>query len=488
MAEQRRRWGLRPMISFPLEASETTRLVVPMMFAWSLASHIVCEQPPATVVGDGGVPSRRLSPGELEEFLPLEPLSDLLLPVVGASVSALGLQLTLGLSMAQPLLLLAVPHIDEKLLRFHERLLGWHLGGLFGQPMLIAQIAVLRAECSLVRSPRQAAGTGAAVLGALVGAYSAGALAGSALRRVLDLRLLGVEPLLGVATHMQLRIAIVLMLVALNFLAILCNGTLLSEEVGHGAGHNEEEHIFLLNGAEGQSEDSRESLSLWQKALAGAQHGMRHVMMAFMRASDLLAARAFLMLGTGIVIGTAPLDPVDLFENTPLHRGFEVLWFDFVGALASGLAMPLMLGSPLKLTLNHCIDVCYGASLAMCVASFLSLQRIVVIACGLVLSVAAAFVGPVLTALLTARLSAHNAPVALGWSLLVGGVAQLMGLQLGSGLLFPHYSQRGISATAGVACASSWCFARLFPSRKKRSLPAERPNPGGTMKYWCIID
>ncbi|CAK9002025.1 unnamed protein product [Durusdinium trenchii] len=63
--------------------------------------------------------------------MPLEPLWDIILPLmglaVGTSLGAFGMQLTLGLTFVQPLLLLLLPSFLSVLEHFHERLLAWHL-------------------------------------------------------------------------------------------------------------------------------------------------------------------------------------------------------------------------------------------------------------------------------------------------------------------------------------------------------------------------
>lgn len=161
-------------------------------------------------------------------MMPMEPLWDILLPLislaVGTSLGALGMQITLGMTFVQPLLLLLLPSFLTILESFHERLLAWHLGGIFGQPMLVAQVAIAHAE------RHEGAGCLKA-FGVLVGIYTLGAVLGGLIRSLLQM-------LPWPYAHQACAQLLILFLVVGNLMTIWHNG--------HMLGHHEE-HTPLLS-------------------------------------------------------------------------------------------------------------------------------------------------------------------------------------------------------------------------------------------------
>lgn len=494
-----------------LERHEATRLVALLVFAWSGASHLACAG--LHVKGelvDAGIPSHSVSKDDVEAMMPLEPLWDLLLPLFGLGVSEVGVPLTLSLSLAEPLLLLMLPHAQGSLREFHDRLLSWHLGGIFAHPMLVAQVVVARLSATAAAPARYAAAQsrhsrtslsmfrpqaisvngcaptasepacpwalsrGAAALGELVGAYALGALAGSALRRASNV--------LAPSNGALLRTGGVLIIVAASLTCVALARGLLAigsdpESYG-GHDHNEsnqpaEQRPLLRDYQRLDAEPCTVIMNTAQrftieaaKALWPAWKELSHVVTIAKDCRWLLAARFLTLLAFTVITGPAPLPPVDLFAHTPLVRGFSVLWFDIIGVLTSAVLLPILLSRPFGLEGKHCLHLSYLIACASCaVAAMASLHGEVsayalAMGAGFALSVCVAFANSVLPMRMLKEQSVGGQyiPVALGWALLAGGVAQMLGAKLGA-FLFEQYSWCGVAFVTGAICVAAWYAA-----------------------------
>mmetsp|Transcript_108361 Transcript_108361/g.170928 ORF Transcript_108361/g.170928 Transcript_108361/m.170928 type:complete len:508 (+) Transcript_108361:54-1577(+) len=476
---------------FLCNAKEGTWLVLRLVACWSAASHLACSVSHKGLLSEGGVPEPGEAEEPLEEMFPFEPLWDLLLPVLGLSVGAFGVRLTLALSFVEPLLLLAMPLTRELLHNFHGRLLSWHLGGIFGHPMLVAQLAVSRSE-----SFRPDAS--AAALGSLVGAYAVGALAGAVMRRSL------------LVWHWSLfpgfQQSLVLLLVLANLRILWLRGDIISHGHSHSHGddsedsaHSDSTHhsfssaaIFHLESTpllQAANTDMTTALAAWcmwpcSKAVDGlifAGKEIWHVLRIGFLSSDVILARGLILFSFSAIVSPIPIPRVDLLANTPLHHGFGVLWFDIAGICTSALIVPAALGGPFKLNLQQCLGASISVAVVACAATcFASLHAAIstfamAMFAGIALGVCSAFASAVLSLRIIRRASkgegsASDAAVALGWGLFATGVGQQLGAQVGDGL-FLHKSWFGVAAMAGMACVLAWCMTTLFPDEDKQLLP-----------------
>lgn len=192
------------------------------------------------------------------------------------------------LSEVQPLLLQLMPSFLFLLERFHERLLAWHLGGIFGQPMLVAQVAVVRAE-------RRVKSGCLRPFGALVGIYSLGAALGGMIRHALSAY--GHGQAYGQLLIFAMTIS--------NLLTIWRKQELFAHDM-------ETEPKRLL-----------ELLS----------HELQRCVENFRSCRKHLASRGVVLLGLCCVMGPAPLPPLS-FDS------FAVVWFDLVGVISYAVLVP----------------------------------------------------------------------------------------------------------------------------------------------------
>uniref|UniRef100_A0A7S1LNT9 Uncharacterized protein n=1 Tax=Alexandrium catenella TaxID=2925 RepID=A0A7S1LNT9_ALECA len=442
-----------------------------MVFAWSMASHVTSAGPHEGAFADAGVPNREVSSEDLEDMLPMEPLWDILLPLSGLSIGILGLQLTLGLSLAEPLLLLLLPSMRGALREFDERLLSWHLGSIFGHPMLAAQVVVARAEkqhrerCIIVG------------LGALVNAYALGALGGSAMRSFIDLHTD------AGSLRRLLRAAVVFGLVLANLTAVARNGELLGESEEEVPFRPSQEELDQEVGLVPRIERSLSRLQarvFW--SLQKVVHEVGGALSVARACGAPLLARALATFALSVVIGPAPVAPIDAFAKTPLKSGFNVLWFDVAHVLASGVLAPLVVSRPLSRTAAECLDFGFGVGCAVCCLATAASVRAepstfaLAMLAGLALSVSAGLAGSVLAMRMLEVVKEREAGVALGWGLLAGGFAEYMGTRLGS-MLFRYFSWYGVTGVAGAACTLGWWMSRTPASKHERTLSPSIDGP-----------
>eukprot|EP00929_Paragymnodinium_shiwhaense_P057661 TRINITY_DN28867_c0_g1_i2.p1 TRINITY_DN28867_c0_g1~~TRINITY_DN28867_c0_g1_i2.p1 ORF type:complete len:541 (-),score=91.05 TRINITY_DN28867_c0_g1_i2:289-1869(-) len=398
---------------WPLRASDTSHLMLLIVFTWSVASHVTHE---AVKEKTTKTATAKVDAEDLEEAFPLELLEEIVLPFLGLGVGAIGVQFMLALTLAEPLLLLRVPRLLFAAQAFHERMLSWHLGGIFGQPMLVAQVAILRAETEASQK--------AAAFGALVGSYGCGAVAGSTLRRVLQIRYPG-QP--------HVRDLVVLGLTLLNLIWVVQSGDLLGS---HSHESSEDERAPI--GRQDSSPTSKWWLrrKLWKGVRVVGTTTFRILEVAG-SCRDILLARAVLALSLSFIVETIPLSEVDLFSWLPLQHGFRVELFDLCGVISSGLAVPLALGAPFRLASHHTLLVGLRLTVAACILAVLA--RLfslwagyrVAITAGLALSAYTSFVSPVLAIEAAERVEVGNQGVALGWCLFASGFAKLIGPMVG---------------------------------------------------------
>lgn len=461
-------------VAWPPQAAEATHLVMSMVVMWAAASNLACAASRAASLEGAGLPGRGLEDEkELEDMIPLEPLWDVLWPLLGLGVNALGVQLTLGFSLMEPLLLLTLPTARSTLREVNDRLVAWHLGGLFGHPMLVAQIAVARSESEVGESPIELCNRHCAAFGALVGAYAVGAAFGSAARGAL-------RRTTSHSTEM-LRTSVVLLLVFANVWRVVQNGRLLN---GPDHSHHDSHAAEVLRLA---GDSSRRVLS-FSSMKRHFGHAATHVyeevsgsLVAAYYCLDLLITRLLLVCSSMIIVGSAPLPAIDLFAFTPLSRGLPVLWFDIAGVLTAGLMLPILLCRPLcfelwwslKLTACTTLFSCLVAAIASSQFAFSSFE--LSMAAGLVASGGAAFSNAALASLALERLRSRNPHGAdgasgamLGWGLFAGGVGQLLGVKLGEELFY-HFSWLGVSMAAGGAAALARCLMEVSMSSSLES-------------------
>eukprot|EP00928_Gymnodinium_smaydae_P027662 TRINITY_DN21317_c0_g1_i1.p1 TRINITY_DN21317_c0_g1~~TRINITY_DN21317_c0_g1_i1.p1 ORF type:complete len:484 (-),score=103.50 TRINITY_DN21317_c0_g1_i1:95-1546(-) len=452
---------------------DITPVVAWTVLAWSLASHLAAGTSRAHALADGGVPSRELSHEELEEFLPMEPLYDLFLPLLGVGVAALP-RWTLGLSLLEPLLLLTLPGTRGSLRRVHDRLLAWHLGGIFAHPMLIAEVVVIRQGRDDVSK--------VAFLGALVGIYAFGAAAGSYLR----LALLNYLP---PGPRMVMRVVLVCIIVVASVIGLLAYGNRLDANHGHGHGHHGDasaesasERSPLLGEGASASQSAKSALRKCgrgdfradirqvlaelpvlakQMTLPRCCDELVEVMMAAYTCRFLLAARALTMLSLALLLGSATLPPVDLFGWTALEHGFSVSWFDIVSVLSSSVLVPLCGEASLVPGFAAAAAACAIAVLAALRAASTAFELAMIAGCALSACTAAA------NAVLPVRMARSverpgQLGPALGWGLLAGGLGQVIGLRLGP-LLFVRSSWLGVTSSALLACLAGWYCSTEAP-------------------------
>ncbi|CAE7450548.1 trappc13 [Symbiodinium natans] len=393
--------------------------------------------------------------------MPLEPLWDVLAPAlalsVGSQLGVFGVQLTLGMTFAEPLLLLLFPGLLKLLEECNHRLLAWHLGGIFGQPMLVAQVAVARAERHEGRGCVKA-------FGLLVGAYSLGAVTGAGLR--------GLAHSLPPFLRKVLLKLIVIKLVMLNMFAVWFNGEKLGEHHEH-AGH--EEHPAPFYQRQKQSK-------MWQQIKAFVGTELERLLRSCTECASHLAARSAALLSLTLIMGPAPLPAVDFFAYTPFHKGFAVFWFDVVGVVSYAVVVPLLDEAwKDEARRSKCLDWFFLPSLALSATAAASalLELTSTLNVALTAGLAAGCCSAVVGALVSADMSEqapHLADVGmrLAWGLLFGGIAQFLGSQLGE-WLFLH------SAWLGVSICS---FAALLAARHYThkaldvaGAPAFRPAP-----------
>lgn len=403
-------------------------------------------------------------------MLPMEPLWDILLPLSGLSIGILGLQLTLGLSLAEPLLLLLLPSMRGALREFDERLLSWHLGSIFGHPMLAAQVVVARAE------KRQRERHIVVGFGALVNAYALGSLVGSAIRSFIDLHA-GPGPL-----RRWLRTAVVLALVLANLTAVARNGEVLGEGVEEVPFRPSQEELVQEPAPPGihRSLSRLQERALW--CLEKAARELGGALGVAWECAWALLARALTVLALSLVIGPAPVAPIDVFAKTPLRGGFNVLWFDVAHVLAAGVLGPLAISRPFRRTGAQCLDFSFGVACATCfVAAVASAHAEVssfelAMLAGIALSVTAGLVSSVVSMHMLEVVREREEGVALGWGLLAGGLAEYTGTRLGS-VLFLHSSWYGVTGAAGAACALAWWLSRLPGAAAATKQEADRAAP-----------
>eukprot|EP00930_Biecheleria_cincta_P059436 TRINITY_DN45179_c0_g1_i1.p1 TRINITY_DN45179_c0_g1~~TRINITY_DN45179_c0_g1_i1.p1 ORF type:complete len:498 (-),score=97.97 TRINITY_DN45179_c0_g1_i1:84-1577(-) len=448
-----------------LPGGEATRLLMLMVLSWSMASHLAWAGAQQGELAAAGLPNRAVSGEELEDFLPIEPLWDVILPLLGLSISKYGVRLTLSFTFAEPLLLLLLPSMLGVLREFHEKMLDWHMGGIFGQPMLVAQVTIVKAELR--------AGSDLCVaFGALVGYYSLGAVLGGALRRCLELWL---TPGL---IRQSLRQGLVLAMVLANLSAV----GVLSNRLGHGQDNEdrdepEEQSLLAPASASSYSETSPRmeavKAAAWRtscRACRMVQAELDRAITTGMRRARLLSARALFLLAATIVIGPAPIPAMDLLAWTPLGSGFKVLCFDVVGVLSSALLVPFFRRGPWKLEPATCLDLLTAVAMVCCTLGVLTAAIADVSAfhmamlAGLALSSCAAVANVVLTAKMVDpnipdKIESKNIGVCLAWSLLFGGAAQLLGARLGQ-VLFLWSAWEGICGVALFCCLGATLLAR----------------------------
>ncbi|CAE7329550.1 trappc13 [Symbiodinium microadriaticum] len=450
--------------------SRETHLLIAMVLCWSTASHLAWSGPLEGAMAEAGLPSRVLHGDALQDLLPLEPLWDVLAPAlalsVGSQLGVFGVQLTLGLTFAQPLLLLLFPGFLALLEECNERLLAWHLGGLFGQPMLVAQVAVARAERHAGRGCVKA-------FGLLVGAYSLGAVAGAGLRRLAH----RLPPFL---CKVVLKV-LVIKLVMLNIFAVRINGDKLGEHHEHAA--HEDEHPTQYY----QRQKARQMCSQVKTFLAAE---LERLLQGFTDCTSHLAARSAALFGLMLIMGPAPLPAVDFFAYTPFRKGFAVFWFDVVGVVSYAVVVPLL--NEIwqdKTRCMECLDLFFLPSLALgaAAAMFAMLELTSTLHVTLITGLATASCSAVLGALLSADMSEkapHLADVGmrLAWGLLCGGAAQFLGSQLGQ-ILFLYYSWLGVSLCSFAALLTARHYTRktcpktLAASAPWRVAAMQQPEP-----------
>ncbi|CAK0799001.1 unnamed protein product [Prorocentrum cordatum] len=354
---------------------------------------------------------------------------DILLPFFGLGISALGVQLTLFVSLVEPLLLLALPSVLRALRGFDHRLLSWHLGSLIGHPMIVAQVAISRAE-------RGRPACGAAAFGALVGAYALGALAGTAM---------ALHPLFPpeagaararVAPNEAVRLGAIALLVASSLLALPFVGRLLAEV----------------------------------KRTFGVAH----------ECAPELAARSLVVFGLSLIMGAMPrlasVSSEDVLSGfLAWGDGRSVLWFDIVGVVTSGVVVPILLSPGLgALAGGDCLDCtlrlgCLSCALLALASAKVHLEGIdaafdLAVAAGGTLSFAAALAHTVLSTRMLEEIAEDDAGIALGWGVFAGGSAELAGSRLGEALSL-HWNFLWPSALALLACTAAQWALRQRPAR-----------------------
>lgn len=427
-----------------LPFAAATQLVMLLVLSWSTASHLAWSGPKEGALSAAGLPSRVVKGEELQDLLPMEPLWDILLPLislaVGTSLGALGMQITLGMTFVQPLLLLLLPSFLTVLESFHERLLAWHLGGIFGQPMLVAQVAIAHAE-------RQEDAGCLKAFGVLVGIYTLGAVLGGLIRSLLQM-------LLWPFAHQACAQLLILFLVIGNLMSIRHNS--------HMLGHHEEHQPLLSEHKNLKALKERCSeflLSEVQRALRSFSSCSRH-----------LAARAALLLGLTCIMGPAPLPALDLLTFT-LHPSrasgaLAVFWFDLVGSMSYAFLVPMLdiLGDPARRLrgLDLFYYPCFGCLMLAFFAAifhFTTAMKVSVTA-GLFLSSCCAVVSAVLTADMSEK-APHLADVGvrLAWGLLCGSMAQYIGANLGQAL-FLWNSWSAVCGFASICVLLARCWTR----------------------------
>ena len=415
-----------------LPFAAATKLVMSLVFSWSIASHLAWSGPTEGTLSAAGLPSRVLRGEELQDLMPLEPLWDIVLPLfsltIGTSLGALGMQLTLGLTFVQPLLLLLLPSFLSILENFHERLLAWHLGGIFGQPMLVAQVAIAHAE--------RHQGTGCLkAFGVLVGVYTVGAVVGGLIRRGLQM----------LHAHQACARMLILLLVTGNLMTIWYQGHLLGHEEAFPDSSKAESRPLL----------DRKRLRLLKERMSRFLfHEVERALLSLTSCSRHLAARAAVLLGLTSIMGPAPLPALDLisFSLHPSH--FAVFCFDLVGSASYSIIVPMLesLGDSSRRLQG--LDLFFYASWAflllavMAALSHLTCTLQVSMLAGLVLSSCCAVVSAVLSADMSEK-APHLADVGvrLAWGLFCGAIAQFVGAQLGQ-VLFLWSSWFGVCGFA----------------------------------------
>lgn len=417
-----------------------------MVMMWSMASHVAFTGPADSVFAEAGLPRQDVDEEALQDLLPMEPLWDVLLPFLGFPVGGFGFQLTLSLSLAEPLLLLLLPRMRGALREYHDRLLSWHLGALFGQPMLVAQVAlsqvVLEGEAHL-----------AAAFGRLVGAYAAGAVLGVLANHGL---FYGSGPFLGSTLAEVSRVGLVLTLVMMNLLVLVCTNTFTEEKEREEDTAPHESTPFVERAPSS-------SVSLSASHLATPLREIWWTVEVAIRCFQPLLARSFLLFALAMLLHPTPSPTLDVFELCGLPRGFSVHLFDVVGILTSCLVVPALLEWPCRVAPSSCVRLTHYLAIFSCgLASLAGARheaiafRLVILA-GMIVSVCAAFVGAILFARMVQK-APKKAGVALGWGLLGGGYSQWIGGWLGQ-VLYLKYSWAGVCVPATLAVALSWLLA-----------------------------
>jgi len=221
--------------------------------------------------------------------------------------------------------------------------------------------------------------------------------------------------------------------------------------------------------------DQSKECGIFARSLAFVEKELSVAVRVAIDCGPLLIARALTNFGLTLIIGPAPLPSIDLFAKTPLRYGFRVLWVDIVGVITSTIVLPLVLSPAFGCHAGHCINATYlAAAVACAVASAASIRselnafELAMVA-ALAMSACTALSNTILALRMVDRLAEpgsvgrQHSGVALGWGLLAGGVAQLLGARCGAPL-FMHASLVGVTAPAGFACLAGW-----FAAAKSRS-------------------
>lgn len=314
--------------------------------------------------------------------------------------------------------------------------------------MLVAQVAAVRAE-------NYHMDRGVAALGQLVGAYSAGAVFGSALYRAIEL--------FGHPGH-HAQIALTVVLVFMNVVGVMCNGHAI---VGEGPGDEHEapsEHAPLHSQNQGW----------WFSRLKGSLHHMERALCTLIMGIDLIAANALALFSFSLIFGPASLPYVDIFSNTPLEHGLNVMWFDVLSVVTSGIMVPVAQNS-FEFSAVRFFDGTALLAITTCIIATLSSlyedprDFVAAMSAGLMLSMFAALSNAVLALSLVQRVSRCDAGIALGWKLFAGGCAQRAGMVLGVELILRH-SWYAPTTLAGMTSTIAWALARtdMFELAEKR--------------------
>eukprot|EP00927_Polykrikos_kofoidii_P014991 TRINITY_DN16643_c0_g1_i1.p1 TRINITY_DN16643_c0_g1~~TRINITY_DN16643_c0_g1_i1.p1 ORF type:complete len:649 (-),score=136.25 TRINITY_DN16643_c0_g1_i1:28-1974(-) len=517
---------IKYFLRWPPEATDATRLVVFMVFAWSAASQLIRGGFQSGALADSGFASRaEIKEEATGEMLPMELSEDVLLPLLGVSVDLFGVPWALGLSLAEPLLVLAMPSLPHAVriasMSFDEHFISRHLGGLFGHPLLIAQVVVLRAERKGIDFGERRV----AALGALVGGYAIGAAVGSILRRLAQVYFVGIP---------EAHVFGACLLVLVNLILVNRYGNLLSggRNPNHGDGgrsdarSREDAYAGGLGLRNEESDDAahmrerntcdaiQEQASRFEARLVQITRFTEQLFMIGSLCKNLLLARFLFVLALTVFLGSASGLSVDLLQYTPLRHGFTVPWFSLVGAVVAGAIIPVLVGRRARCGRSLCLYLPGFLAIVMCFAAACASARALpntystAISACFSLSILAATSNIVLTVeaververlrALTADSEAmdlgssedvpllrdprrrhggggiydaahghcHDDGIALGWGLLASGLPQSFGTRLGF-LVFKRYSWLGVATVSGAAClAGFWCLSH----KRKRNL------------------